>query len=284
MFQIAKNMIRKVLPIPNLNTFFLMVFLSLTFAGQAQETTEKPQRPKVALVLSGGGAKGFAHIGVLKVLEEEGIPVDLIVGTSMGSLVGGIYSLGYNSSELETFVKSLDWEITLSDDVPRAFLSKNDQMLKQRYIFSLPINGNKKLSLPQGLIKGQNVLNIFCGLAGNLPNDIEFSQFPIPFACVSTDLETGKEVVLKNGFLPTAMFSSMAIPVAFQSSDHQGALLVDGGLVNNFPTDVAKKMGADLIIGVDIRNDFYDRTNLKSLDNVLGQLVNFFDQEKDSVN
>lgn len=284
MFQIAKNMIRKVLPIPNLNTFFLMVFLSLTFAGQAQETTEKPQRPKVALVLSGGGAKGFAHIGVLKVLEEEGIPVDLIVGTSMGSLVGGIYSLGYNSSELETFVKSLDWEITLSDDVPRAFLSKNDQMLKQRYIFSLPINGDKKLSLPQGLIKGQNVLNIFCGLAGNLPNDIEFSQFPIPFACVSTDLETGKEVVLKNGFLPTAMFSSMAIPVAFQSSDHQGALLVDGGLVNNFPTDVAKKMGADLIIGVDIRNDFYDRTNLKSLDNVLGQLVNFFDQEKDSVN
>jgi len=170
--------------------------------SQSQITTTG--RPKIALVLSGGGAKGFAHIGVLKVLEQEGIPVDLIVGTSMGSLVGGIYSLGYNASELEQLVKSMNWETTLSDDVPRAFLSKNDQQLKQRYMFSLPING--KLSLPQGVIKGQNVLNILCGLAGNVPYDADFSKFPFSFACVATDLETGKEIVLRNGFLPTAMF------------------------------------------------------------------------------
>jgi NTE family protein len=251
------------------------------FIGQAQEGAN---RPKIALVLSGGGAKGFAHIGVLKVLEEEGIPIDLIVGTSMGGLVGGIYSLGYTASELETLVKSLNWESTLSDDVPRAFLSKNDQLLKQRYIFSLPIIGNKKVSLPQGFIRGQNIMNVFCGLAGNVPANADFSKFPIPFACVATDLETGKEVVLKNGFLPSALFSSMAIPIAFQSSDFNGQLLADGGMVNNFPTDVAKQMGADIIIGVDIRKDFYDRENLKSLDNVVNQLIGFFDVKKDSTN
>lgn len=268
-------------------TIYYLVFslwLILPSIGLAQESSNITKRPKIALVLSGGGAKGFAHIGVLKVLEEEGIPIDLIVGTSMGSLVGGIYSLGYTASELETLVKSLNWETVLTDDVPREYLSKNDQLMKQRYVLSLPINGQKKLSLPQGLLKGQNVLNIFCGLAGNVPSDADFSKFPIPFACVATDLETGKEVVMKSGFLPTAMFSSMAIPIAFQSSERNGFFLVDGGLVNNFPTDVAKKMGADIIIGVDIRNDFYDRNNLKSFDNVMSQLVNFFDIGKDSVN
>jgi len=262
----------------------LSLILSHPFISYAQQKPEITKRPKIALVLSGGGAKGFAHIGVLKILEEEGIPIDLIVGTSMGSLVGGIYSLGYSASEIESLVKSLNWETVLSDDVPRAYLSRNDQLLKQRYILSFPINGQKKLSLPQGLLKGQNVLNIFCGLAGNVPLDADFEKFPISFACVAADLESGKEVVLKNGFLPTAMFSSMAIPIAFQSSDRNGALLIDGGVVNNFPTDVAKRMGADIIIGVDIRNDFYDRKNLKSFDNVMGQLVNFFDQAKDSTN
>ena len=271
--KLPRNPIRKLLAL-----CFLLLY---PFLGEAQE---KANRPKIALVLSGGGAKGFAHIGVLKVLEEEGIPIDLIVGTSMGSLVGGIYSLGYTASELETLVKSLNWETTLSDDVPRAFLSKNDQLLKQRYIFSLPIIGNKKVSLPQGFIKGQNVMNVFCGLAGNVPANADFSKFPIPFACVATDLETGKEVVLKSGFLPSALFSSMAIPIAFQSSDYNGQLLADGGMVNNFPTDVARQMGADIIIGVDIRKDFYDRENLKSLDNVVNQLIGFFDVKKDSTN
>lgn len=265
-----------------------VLLLSLIFlfptAVYPQATGNETHRPKIALVLSGGGAKGFAHIGVLKILEEEGLPIDLIVGTSMGSLVGGIYSIGYNASELEELVKSLDWENTLTDEIPRAFHSKNDQLLKQRYIFSLPFSGHKKLSLPQGLVKGQNVLNIFCDLAGNVPENADFLKFPIPFACVATNLENGKEVVIKNGFLPTAMYSSMAIPIAFQSSIYNGMFLVDGGLVNNFPTDIARKLGADIIIGVDIRNDFFDRKNLQSLDNVVGQLIGFFDQSKDSVN
>jgi len=267
-----------------LNRLLTSIFLVLPLVNMAQEVTRKTDRPKIALVLSGGGAKGFAHIGVLKVLEEEGIPIDIIVGTSMGSLVGGIYALGYSATEIEKIVKKQDWDTLLTDDVPRMFLSKNDQLIKQRYLFSLPINDKKKLSLPIGVIKGQNVLNLFCGLAANVPENADFSKFPVSFACVATDLETGKEVVLTKGYLPTAMFSSMAIPAAFQTSERDGMLLIDGGVVNNFPTDVAKRMGADIIIGVDIRNDFYDRRNLKSMGNVLGQLVNFFDQTKDSVN
>lgn len=260
------------------------LILILPLRNLAQQTVKKADRPKVAVVLSGGGAKGFAHIGVLKVLEEEGIPIDIIVGTSIGSLVGGIYSIGYSASELENLVKTLNWEIVLSDEVSRTFLSKNDQMLKQRYIFSLPITGEKKLTLPQGLIKGQNVMNIFCGMAGNVPADANFEKLPIAFACLATNLETGEEVILKNGFLPTAMFSSMAVPMVFQSCDRDSMLLIDGGIVNNFPTDVAKKMGADIIIGVDIRNDNYNRNNLKSMNNVLNRLVSFFDQGKDSIN
>jgi NTE family protein len=260
-----------------------MLFTS-TFYSHAQKTANKTHRPKVALVLSGGGAKGFAHIGVLKVLEEEGIPIDIIVGTSMGSLIGGIYAIGYDASSIDSIVKSLNWEKLFSDDVPRGFLSNNDKTLKQRYYFSFPINEKKEFGLPKGLIKGHNVLNLFCGLAGNVPKNADFEKFPISFACVATNLETGAEVVLKNGFLPTAMFSSMAIPIAFQPSDRDGLLLVDGGLVNNFPTDVAKKMGADIIIGVDIQNDGYDRKSLQSISNVLDQLTSFFDQSKDSTN
>lgn len=206
------------------------------------------------------------------------------MGTSIGGLVGGSYSLGYTAAEIEKIAKNRDWDALLSDDVPRIFLSKNDQLEKQRYLFSLPINSDNKLSLPQGVIKGQNVLNFFCGLADNVPENADFSKFPISFACITADLETGKEIVLTKGFLPTAMFSSMAIPAAFQSAERDGLILIDGGVVNNFPTDVAKKMGADIIIGVDIRNDFYGRGKLKSMNNVLGQLVNFFIQDKDSVN
>ena len=251
-------------------------------AGQQQNSEQK--RPKVAVVLSGGGAKGFAHIGVLKVLEQEGIPIDIIVGTSMGGLVGGIHSIGYTAAEIENLVKSLNWEKILTDDVSRLSQSKNEQLLNQRYFLSLPISEKKEIKLPQGLMKGQNILNIFCGLTGDIPVDADFSKFPISFACVATDLETGEEVVLNNGSLPTAMYSSMAIPLVFQPSDRDGRLLVDGGIVNNFPTNVAKQMGADIIIGVDIRNDYYKRENLKSMDNVLGQLIGFFDQEKYSTN
>ncbi|MGC9354667.1 MAG: patatin-like phospholipase family protein [Mariniphaga sp.] len=250
----------------------------------AQENSIEGKRPKVAVVLSGGGAKGFAHIGVLKILEEEGIPIDIIVGTSMGNLIGGIYSLGYNADEIEMLVTNQNWEQVLLDKIPREDLFFNDQILKQRYQLSLSFSDVKSIGLPQGIIKGQNVLNIFCGLAANVPEKADFSKFPISFACVATDLETGEEVVMREGFLPTAMFSSMAIPGVFQAANHNNKLLVDGGAVNNFPADVAKQMGADIIIGVDIRGNLLPRDKLATMDGVISQMVNFLGQGKDSIN
>lgn len=260
----------------------LFLLISSSVAGQSSGDQEK--RPKVALVLSGGGAKGFAHIGVLKVLEREGIPVDMIVGTSIGSLVGGIYSLGHSAQELEDICKAQDWQTLLLDELPRYYLSKDDRALQQKYLFTLHIDEKKKISLPQGVIKGQNVLNLLCGLTGNVPSDMDFSKLPIPYACVAANLETGQEIVLTQGSLPTAMYASMAVPGIFQYPEREDLVLIDGGVVNNFPVDVAKRMGADIIIGIDISDEFYARDKIKSMQEVFTQLIGFLDQTKDSAN
>ena len=262
----------------------ILIVLAVLLSAWANGQDPVPAHPRVAVVLSGGGAKGFAHIGALKVLEDEGIPVDIIVGTSIGSLIGGVYSLGYTASELEDIVHGQNWKNTLSDDVSRLFLSKNDQVIAQRYLFSLPMTKKHELTLPRSVIKGQNVLNIFCGLAANVPDDADFTKFPISFACVATNLENGDEEVLDHGFLPTAMYASMAIPGVFQPCERDSLLLVDGGIVNNFPIDVAKKMGADIIIGIDIRGDYYDREKLKSVSEIFTNLINFYSKEKDARN
>ncbi len=270
-----------------LNRSFCLVFLLLILPLEtifSQSGTGLAHRPKVAVVLSGGGAKGFAHIGVLKVLEEEGIPIDIIVGTSIGGLVGGIYSLGYSAQQIENICRTQNWQSLLFDDFPRFYLSKADRALQQKYLFTLQVDERKKISLPQGVIKGQNVLNLLCGLSGNVPADMEFSKLPISFACVAANLENGKEVVLTHGSLPTALFASMAVPGIFQYPERDSLLLIDGGVVNNFPVDVAKRMGADIIIGVDISENFYNRDKIKSIPDVFTQLIGFLDQKKDSVN
>lgn len=265
------------------NPVITSIILMFPFLCIGNENIDN-QRPKVAVVLSGGGAKGFAHIGVLKVLEQEGIPIDIIVGTSMGSLIGGFYSIGYSANEIEEIVKKQNWEQVLSDNVSRKMISKNDQTLKQRYFMSFSFSDTKSVGLPQGVIKGQNVLNVLCNLAGKVPEDADFSQFPVSFACVATDLETGGEVVINNGFFPTALFASMAIPGVFQPILRDSLLLADGGVVNNFPTDVAKQMGADIIIGVDIRGDLKRKEELTSIDQIFNQMIGFLGQERDSIN
>lgn len=246
--------------------------------------SQKTTRPKVAVVLSGGGAKGFAHIGVLKVLEEEGIPIDIIVGTSMGGIVGGLYSIGYSADDICNMALSENWSQILSDYIPRKQLDQYSRIERQRYILRVPMIEVRKPSVPNGLIRGQNILNLFCGLTANVPNDEKFSDFPISFACIGTDLETGEEVILNSGFLPTAMFSSMAIPGVFIQGEHNGHLIIDGGFVNNFPTDVAKNMGADIIIGVDIRTDLHTGNEIVSFNKLINQLINFYALKKDSVN
>lgn len=260
-----------------------MVFILAVVCFQVCES-QSVIRPKVAVVLSGGGAKGFAHIGVLKVLEQEGIPIDIIVGTSMGSIVGGLYSIGYSADEIRDLALTEDWQELLSDRTPREELDQYSRIRQQRYALTLPISLQKKPAIPNGLINGQNIINLFCGLTANVPQNADFSKFPVSFACVATDLETGEEVVLNSGFLPTALFSSMAIPGVFAPGEHNGHLLVDGGLVNNFPSDVAKMMGADIIIGVDISADLHTGDEINSINEVMDQLINFYVLKKNSVN
>ena len=263
---------------------FLTVLLFVVLCDlKAYNTEDDSTRPKVAVVLSGGGAKGFAHIGVLKVLEEEGIPIDIIVGTSMGGIIGGLYSIGYCANDLQQIALSQNWTALLSDNISRIDLDEISRINKQRYVLTLPMSEGEKSSLQSGLIKGHNILNLFCGLTSGLPEFVKFREFPISFACISTDLLTGEEILLDSGFLPTAMYASMAIPGVFMPVECDGHLLLDGGLVNNFPADIAKKMGADIIIGVDVSADTRTKDKI-TINTVMGQMVNFFTFKKNSEN
>lgn len=199
--------------------------------------------------------------------------------------MGGIYALGYTANELEKMAKSQDWEQLLSDDIPRLYQSYYDRTLKQRYLLSVPFSEeNRKLEIPEGVVRGQNVLNLFCGLAANVPENYDFKDLPIPFSCVAGDLETGKEVILQSGSLPKAIFSSMAIPGAFHPVEFEEKYLVDGGIVNNFPAEVAKDLGADILIGVDLETGFLKKEEFASMGDVFNQLIYFFDQAVDSIN
>ena len=241
-------------------------------------------RPKVALVLCGGGAKGAAHVGVLKVLEEAKMPIDMIVGTSIGGLVGGIYAMGYSADELDAIISNCDWEYLLSDNTDRRDASFTKKVKESKFLVKVPFYsldveddpslGKSPISrLPAGLIGGQNVLNMLNGLSVGYQESIYFGDLPIPFACIAADLATGKPVVLKEGILPVAMRATMAIPGVFAPVNMDGKVLVDGGILNNFPVDVAREMGADIVIGVDIKNDPPTLENLKSMPQVLNQML-----------
>ena len=212
------------------------------------------QRKKVGVVLMGGGAKGFAHVGALKVLEEAGIPIDYIAGTSMGAIVGGLYSIGYDSRTLDSLIHKQDWMHLLTDDVYRYNLTGAEREKAQTYIVS--INYAKQgIKLPSGIVDGQNILNLLLDLTTGYHDELNFRKLPIPFSCVAADVKSGKEVVLNSGSLPIAMRSSMAIPGFFSPVKLDSMLLIDGGILNNYPVDVVRKMGADIVIGISFEKD-----------------------------
>lgn len=250
------------------NLLFLAIFLLVVSGSSAQ-------RKKVAVVLSGGGAKGIAHIGALKVIEEAGIPIDYVVGTSMGSIVGGLYSIGYDAAMLDSLARNEKWPFLLSDQVLRKYMSLPERERSDRYLLTYPFAKNKEKRIPTGLIRGQNLGLLFAKLAIGY-EDADFSKFPIPFACVASDVVNGKKVVLDKGSLPEAMRSSMAIPGVFTPVRKDSMLLVDGGIVDNFPTDIAKERGADIIIGVDVQSGYKTIDELNSVTDILGQIVDFF--------
>ena len=215
---------------------------------------EKPTRKKVAVVLSGGGAKGMAHIGVLKVLEKAGIPVDIVTGTSMGSIIGGLYSIGYNANALDSVARAQDWSYVISDKEDLGNQSLRDKLKQYTYIFTTGLTIGKRDMNAGGLIKGKNLAELFQQLCVGYTDSLDFSKdLPIPFACVATDIIDNSEIDFHSGRLPQAMRSSMAIPGAFSPVRIGDKVLVDGGLKNNYPADIAREMGAEVIIGVTVQ-------------------------------
>ena len=231
------------------------------------------ERPKVGLVLSGGGAKGAAHIGVLKVLEQQQIPIDYIAGTSIGAYVGGMYALGYSAAEIEAIMLGTDWNAGYSDTMPREDLSLRDKTKRDQYNIPLNIGYSEgELKMPSGLLRGQTMSRLLRQSAGLVHEFEHFDQLPIPFRAVATDLETSKAVILDSGSLVNAMQASATVPAALQPNEYHGQLLVDGGIANNMPVDVAKAMGADIIIAVDIGSPLVGKDKLKNALSVLDQL------------
>lgn len=234
------------------------------------------ERPKVGLVLSGGGAKGAAHVGVLKILEEHHIPVDYIAGTSIGAYVAGMYSLGYSASEVEAIMMGVDWDSGYSDTIPRNVLSYRDKQLRDRYNIPLNIGYTEgEVRAPSGLLRGQTMSQLLRQSTDLVQQFGDFDTLAIPYRAVATDLETSLPVVIDHGSLVKAMQASATVPGALQPTLIDGKLLVDGGIANNMPVDVVKAMGADIVIAVDIGSPLVTKDKLDSTIAVLDQLSNF---------
>ncbi|MGB8922925.1 MAG: patatin-like phospholipase family protein [Pseudomonas sp.] len=232
-------------------------------------------RPKVGLVLSGGAARGLAHIGVLKALEEQGIKIDAIAGTSMGAVVGGLYASGYKIDELEKLALNIDWQQALSDAPPREdvpFRRKQDDrdfLVKQQLSF----RDDGSLGLPLGVIQGQNLALMLESLLAHTSDTRDFDKLPIPFRAVATDIANGEKVVFRKGHLPQVIRASMSIPAVFAPVELDGRLLVDGGMTDNIPLDVAREMGVDVAIVVDIGTPLRNRKQLTTVVDVLNQSI-----------
>ena len=247
---------------------FLLVFSS-ALRGQ--------DRPIVGVVLSGGGAKGFAHVGMLKVIDSLGIPVDYVAGTSMGSVVGSLYALGYTPQQIEKIVTEIDWVSLMSDAPEREYLTYLNKSNFERYVFETNLKG-LNIVPPSGFISGQKMIAQLNKVTQNYHGDQDFlTDFPRKFLCVATDLRTGEETVFTEGSLPDALRSSVSIPSMFTPYRMDGELKVDGGMVNNFPSNHLKELGCDIIIGLSVQSPAQDSLEQVSIIEVLEMMGMFID-------
>ncbi|MEH6569480.1 MAG: patatin-like phospholipase family protein [Halioglobus sp.] len=233
-------------------------------------------RDKIGLVLAGGGARGIAHVGVIRALEELQIPVDAIAGTSMGALVGGLYATGMSAGDLQKVVSQMDWELAFTDTIER----RNQPMHRKADDYDYPIKinlavKNGELSFPLGLIQGQQVRMIIKDLMVDVDHLEDFDQLPIPYRAVATDIETGEAYIFSQGDIVTAMRASMSIPGLLAPVEHDGRLLVDGGMANNVPVDIARQMGMNRLITIDIGTPLKSRDDIQSLVSVADQMLGF---------
>jgi len=253
----------------------LIAFILLATAGgfpaQASAKGDGAERPKVGLALSGGGARGLAHIGVLKVLEEIGLPMDYISGTSMGSIVGGLYAAGYTPNQISGLVKEVDWQEAFSS-APNRRLLRYDKKQEQKYLLEVGLAA-EGVELPGGLLSGYKLSALLNGLCLPVAHIRDFNRLPIPYRAVATDIVNGDVVILQDGSLAEAMRISMAVPGVFPPYQYKGRLLVDGGLVQNLPVQTVKDMGAQVVIAVDVSTPLRTRDNLKNFIQVLDQTM-----------
>lgn len=259
-----------------------IIILLVTSVTLYSQTTDS--RLKVGVVLGGGGAKGASHIGVLKYIEEMGIPVDYVAGTSMGSIIGGFYAMGYSPGELTRLIADMNWSEYIGNRIDRSNMAETMRLRNSTTQLVIPFsleslfandpNASFISQLPSAYVNNSSLINLFNDLSVGYQEDMDFNDLPIPFACVATDIVTGEEVVMRSGSVPNAMRASMAIPGLFSPVVIGNHVLVDGGLVNNFPADVLREMGADIIIGVEVTST-KDVTveDLKSLPQVFARLV-----------
>jgi len=254
-------------------SFFLAVLFFSANSLMAQGN-EKKTKPKIGLVLSGGGAKGMAHIGALKVIEEAGIEIDYIGGSSMGAIIGALYASGYTATELDSLFKVTNIGSLIQDNLPRSaktFYEKDDS---ERYALTLPFK-KFKVTVPPAISGGQNIYNEFVRLLYHVKDIDDFNKLPTPFVCIATDIETGKQVVLNSGYLPEAILASGTLPSLFEPTVIDDKVLIDGGVVNNYPIDEVRAMGAEIIIGVDVQHDLSGREALLSATEILLQINNY---------
>jgi len=230
-------------------------------------------RPKVAVVLSGGGAKGVAHVSALKVIEEAGVPIDMILGTSMGSLVGGLYACGYTTHQLDSIVNSQNWMELLLDKNHKPRRSLEMQQKLEPYMVSIDFDKSPFEALEGGLLKGNSVSYLLSELTADYLKPMSYDDLPIPFVCIATDIVAYKEVVMREGILAESMRASMAIPGAFPPVKLDSMVLVDGGLKNNFPVDVARQMGADYVVGVNVGDQSLGYDDINTPVDVLLQVL-----------
>ena len=259
----------------SLRILWMTLFMSIAFTAYSQDTTSVKVRPKIGLVLSGGGAKGAAHIGVLKYIEEIGIPIDYIAGTSMGAIVGGMYAIGYSADEILELIGAVDWDMLISNQVDRqriSYTSKSENMTQLVTIpFSVGTDRQElqfrsfKNSLPTGIVSGDNLINLFNSLSVGYSDPVDFGQLPIPFLCIATNMVSGEADVLDKGIFSKSLRASMAIPILFDPVKIDNTLYADGGLLNNFPAEQCRAMGADYVIGVSMSSGLEsDPENLSS--------------------
>ncbi|MHC5200983.1 patatin-like phospholipase family protein [Myroides sp. LJL119] len=265
--------------------FIILLFASLLFVwSKAQASDSLVHKPKVGLVLSGGGAKGLAHIGVLKVLEQNNVKVDYIAGTSMGAIIGGLYASGYTATELDSIFNSIDVSALIKDYIPRLSKSFYEKKNDEIYAVSLPFE-KFKIGFPRSLSRGMYNYNLMNTLLAHVRHVRDFDQLNTPFLCIATDLGKGEPVVLDSGYLPQAILASGAFPTLFAPVNIDGVDLLDGGIVNNYPIEELKNMGAEIIIGVDVQDGLKSAEEIEGATDVLSQLSNYstISQMKDKV-